>query len=298
MINITNIEKFATHDGPGIRTTVFLKGCPMHCPWCANPETQSIHSVFMYTASKCVACKACINHCPSKALSFVNGHMHYEQKKCILCRTCENVCMQDAISFSGENWKEEDVLEEILKDKDYYDASGGGATFSGGEPFVQFSSLLHLLKMCKQKNISTAVETTGDVPFERIREAEPYLDLFLYDFKHLDNIRLKKVTAGNGKRIKANLTWLLKTCPDKVIVRLPIIPGFNFEEALLKKTFHYLQDLGVKKLHLLPYHTLGKPKYEKMGKLYTLETSMMKEEELSSYRLYAQDLGFDVEIGG
>ena len=298
MINITNIEKFATHDGPSIRTTVFLKGCPMHCPWCANPETQSIHSVFMYTASKCVACKACINHCPSKALSFVNGHMHYEQKKCILCRTCENVCMQDAISFSGENWKEEDVLEEILKDKDYYDASGGGATFSGGEPFVQFSSLLHLLKMCKQKNISTAVETTGDVPFERIREAEPYLDLFLYDFKHLDNIRLKKVTAGNGKRIKANLTWLLKTCPDKVIVRMPIIPGFNFEEALLKKTFHYLQDLGVKKLHLLPYHTLGKPKYEKMGKLYTLETSMMKEEELSSYRLYAQDLGFDVEIGG
>ncbi|WP_115715277.1 glycyl-radical enzyme activating protein [Amedibacterium intestinale] len=298
MINITNIEKFATHDGPGIRTTVFLKGCPMHCPWCANPETQSIHSVFMYTASKCAACKACINHCPSKALSFVNGHMHYEQTKCILCRTCENVCMQDAISFNGENWKEEDVLEEILKDKDYYDASGGGVTFSGGEPFVQFSSLLHLLKMCKQKNISTAVETTGDVPFERIREAEPYLDLFLYDFKHLDNIRLKKVTAGNGKRIKANLTWLLKTCPDKVIVRIPIIPGFNFEEALLKKTFHYLQDLGVKKLHLLPYHTLGKPKYEKMGKLYTMETSMMKEEELSSYRLYAQDLGFDVEIGG
>ncbi|RHO27959.1 glycyl-radical enzyme activating protein [Amedibacterium intestinale] len=298
MINITNIEKFATHDGPGIRTTVFLKGCPMHCPWCANPETQSIHSVFMYTASKCVACKACINHCHSKALSFVNGHMHYEQTKCILCRTCENVCMQDAISFNGENWKEEDVLEEILKDKDYYDASGGGVTFSGGEPFVQFSSLLHLLKMCKQKNISTAVETTGDVPFERIREAEPYLDLFLYDFKHLDNIRLKKVTAGNGKRIKANLTWLLKTCPDKVIVRIPIIPGFNFEEALLKKTFHYLQDLGVKKLHLLPYHTLGKPKYEKMGKLYTMETSMMKEEELSSYRLYAQDLGFDVEIGG
>lgn len=243
MINITNIEKFATHDGPGIRTTVFLKGCPMHCPWCANPETQSIHSVFMYTASKCVACKACINHCHSKALSFVNGHMHYEQTKCILCRTCENVCMQDAISFNGENWKEEDVLEEILKDKDYYDASGGGVTFSGGEPFVQFSSLLHLLKMCKQKNISTAVETTGDVPFERIREAEPYLDLFLYDFKHLDNIRLKKVTAGNGKRIKANLTWLLKTCPDKVIVRIPIIPGFNFEEALLKKTFHYLQDL-------------------------------------------------------
>lgn len=298
MINITNIEKFATHDGPGIRTTVFLKGCPMHCPWCANPETQSIHSVFMYTAFKCAACKACINHCPSKALSFVNGHMHYEQKKCILCRTCENVCMQDAISFSGENWKEEDVLEEILKDKDYYDASGGGVTFSGGEPFVQFSSLLHLLKMCKQKNISTAVETTGDVPFERIREAEPYLDLFLYDFKHLDNIRLKKVTAGNGKRIKANLTWLLKTCPDKVIVRMPIIPGFNFEEVLLKKTFHYLQDLGVKKLHLLPYHTLGKPKYEKMGKLYTMETSMMKEEELSSYRSYAQDLGFDVEIGG
>ena len=298
MINITNIEKFATHDGPGIRTTVFLKGCPMHCPWCANPETQSIHSVFMYTASKCVACKACINHCHSKALSFVNGHMHYEQTKCILCRTCENVCMQDAISFNGENWKEEDVLEEILKDKDYYDASGGGVTFSGGEPFVQFSSLLHLLKMCKQKNISTAVETTGDVPFERIREAEPYLDLFLYDFKHLDNIRLKKVTAGNGKRIKANLTGLLKTCPDKVIVRIPIIPGFNFEEALLKKTFHYLQDLGVKKLHLLPYHTLGKPKYEKMGKLYTMETSMMKEEELSSYRLYAQDLGFDVEIGG
>lgn len=298
MINITNIEKFATHDGPGIRTTIFLKGCPLHCPWCANPETQSMHSVFMYTASKCIGCKRCVNQCPFQALSFVNGRIHHDESKCMFCRTCEDECMQEAINFSGEIWKEEDILEEVLKDQEYYDASGGGVTFSGGEPFVQYSEFLKLLKLCKQKNISTAVETTGDIPLERIKEAQPYLDVFLYDFKHLDDACLKEITGGNGKRIKSNLVWLLQTCPDKVIVRIPIIPNFNFEDTLLKKTFHYLYDLGVKKLHLLPYHTLGKPKYEKMGRVYTMESSMMKEEDLINYCTYAQAIGFDVKIGG
>lgn len=299
MINVTNIERFATHDGPGIRTTVFLKGCPMHCPWCANPETQTIYPELLYNQSKCTGCRMCQMNCEGKAITFSSeGIFGFNRKLCVNCRACEKNCLQDAIEFYGNDMDLDFIMGEVMKDKDYYDNSeGGGITISGGEPFVQLEGLLALLKASKHRGLNTAVETTGNYSLETLKAAEPYIDHFLYDFKHLDDGILKSVAGGNGRMIKENLRYLLEKDPDRVNVRMPIIPGFNFDPVLIKKTLDYLKQIGVKKVNLLPYHTLGKAKYEKMGKKYEMPSKMLYEEELEEYHLYALGLGMESKIG-
>lgn len=299
MIKVTNIERFATHDGPGIRTTVFLKGCPLFCPWCANPETQSMEPELLYTKTKCVGCRACEKNCPTKAITFdEEGVFHYNKDLCIFCGICERSCLYDAIEFQGNDMELESIMEEVMKDKDYYDNSrGGGITVSGGEPFVQIGGLLAILKASKERGINTAVETTGSYPLKTLQIAEPYIDHFLYDFKHLDDDILKEVTGGNGRLIKENLKYLLEKDPDKVNVRMPVIPGFNYDSELIKETLRYLKDLGVKKINLLPYHTLGKFKYEKMGKNYKVSGKMLYEEDLEEFHQYALSLGLESRIG-
>ena len=300
MIRVTNIERFATHDGPGIRTTVFLKGCPMYCPWCANPETQTSYPELLYNESKCIGCRSCEKGCSAKAITFDNnGNFNYNRNLCTDCRACEKNCMQDAIEFYGKDMELDFIMEEVMKDKDYYDNSnGGGITISGGEPFVQLEGLIAILKASKEKGLNTAVETTGNYPLKTLQAAEAYIDHFLYDFKHLDDEVLKKVTGGNGKQIKENLIYLLEMCPDKLTVRMPIIPGFNFDSALIKKTLQYLQQLGVKNVNLLPYHTLGKAKYEKLGRVYRMSEKMLHEEDLEEYHQYALKIGLESRIGG
>lgn len=299
MIKVTNIERFATHDGPGIRTVIFLKGCPLYCPWCANPETQSSRLELFYTRSKCVRCRACEQSCKQQAIHFdEQGIFHYDHKKCIYCMECEKACLYDALEFHGKPMTLDSIMEEVLKDKDYYDNSeGGGVTVSGGEPFVQLDGLIAILKASKSYGLNTAVETTGNYSLETLQSAEPYIDHFLYDFKHFDNKILKEVTGGNGKQIKSNLKYLLQKDAAKVNVRMPIIPGFNYEYDLIIQTLDYLNDIGVKKVNLLPYHTLGKPKYEKMGISYTLPSKMLKEQNLEEYHQYALNLGMESKIG-
>lgn len=298
MINVTNIERFATHDGPGIRTTVFLKGCPLHCPWCANPETQSVKSTMFHHKAKCVGCQACAQACAKQAITFVDGSFRYDEHRCVRCFACEQACLNDAIEFQGKGMELEDIMAEIRKDKDYYENSHGGVTFSGGEAFVQSDALWELLKACKQEGYATAVETTGNYSKERLIRMLPLIDLFLYDFKHLDDAELFRVTGGNGALIKENLQYLLKVDPQKVIVRMPIIPGFNYEETLIRDTLAYLKSIGVWQVNLLPYHTLGKVKYEKMGQTYTMDAKMLQKEDLEPFLAYAKELGLHANIGG
>lgn len=300
MIRVTNIERFATHDGPGIRTTVFLKGCPLYCPWCANPETQTSYPELLYNESKCIVCRSCEKSCGTKAITFDdNGTFHYNRNLCTDCLACEKNCMQDAIEFYGKDMELDIIMEEVMKDKDYYDNSdGGGITVSGGEPFVQLEGLIAILRASKERGLNTAVETTGNYSLKALQAAEPYIDHFLYDFKHLDDEVLKRITGGNGKQIKENLIYLVKMCPDKLTVRMPIIPGFNFDSALIKKTLGYLQQLGVKNVNLLPYHTLGKAKYEKLGRVYQMTDKMLHEEDLEEYHQYALKIGLESRIGG
>ena len=297
MIEITNIERFATHDGPGIRTTVFFKGCPLHCPWCANPETQKMEPAFFYTQNKCVHCQTCIMNCPMHALHFEQDWLHWDEQKCIHCQTCVENCLKDAIEFQGHPTTVEAILEEVLKDKAYYDNSNGGMTVSGGEPLVQKENLIVLLKAAKEAGLNTAIETTGNYSLQSLQDVMPYVDTFLYDFKHPDDEILKEVTGGNGALIKSNLKYLLSRRADRVNVRMPIIPGFNYDSDTIKAAIDYVYSIGAKKINLLPYHSLGKPKFEKMNREYNLPTEMMQKKDLEEYHQYALSLGMESKIG-
>lgn len=294
MIRISNIEKFATHDGPGIRTTVFLKGCPLHCPWCANPETWSMEPVLMHDERKCIACKTCMHVCMQQAISFP---FQWDMTKCMYCKKCEEYCLQDAISFAGKDMEIEDVVYEVLKDKDYYEQSNGGVTISGGEPFMQFDAFLELIKQCKANGLHVSVETTGNYSLDALKEALPYVDLFLMDLKHLDAQKLKEVTGGNLDLILNNFTYLAKNCSEKVIVRMPVIPRFN--DDICEDVIKFCASLKLSEVNLLSFHTMGKNKWNQLNKEFLYDQDkMMNRNDLTPYIDIGKQLGVYVKIGG
>lgn len=296
MINIFNIEKFATHDGPGIRTTVFLKGCPLHCPWCANPESWSIHPVLMYDERKCQHCLRCMKSCPKQALSFEGG-FHYEESQCIHCHHCEDICLTGALSYAGKEIDIKDIVKEVLKDKDYFENSQGGVTISGGEPFLQFDAFLKLIQELKIEGLHIAVETTGNYKKDYLVKALPYIDLFLFDMKHIDGKKLKEVTGGNIDVIMNNLKYILEKAPEKVVMRVPVIPGFN--DDVIYDIIDLAISMSIQEIDLLPYHSLGKNKWEQLQKHYfNNELKMMVKEELEKYRLYVENKKIKLKIGG
>ena len=298
MINVFNIEKFATHDGPGIRTAVFLKGCHLHCPWCANPESWAITPTFMYDQRKCVGCLSCVNQCEHHALRFENGILH-DSQVCVGCRKCEDVCLKEAIHFAGKQSTIDDVLKEILKDKDYFDESNGGVTISGGEPFLQFDAFLKLVKACKAKGLHVAVETTGSYSQEWVKEAFDYIDLFLLDLKHIDADKLKKVTGGNLQQVLDNIAYITSKDVSKIIIRVPVIPYFNYDEKTLHQILNTAKAYHIQEVNLLPYHTLGKNKWDQMHQTYQLgNEKMLDKKALQAYVEYGETIGVKVKLGG
>ena len=294
MIRISNIEKFATHDGPGIRTTVFLKGCFLHCPWCANPETWKSEPVLMHDAKKCVECKTCMHVCERGAISFP---FQWDMDKCIYCKKCENYCLQDAISFAGKDMEINEVIKEVLKDKDYFDQSNGGITISGGEPFMQLDAFLELIKQCKNNGLHVAVETTGNYCLDTLKEALSYIDLFLMDLKHLDAQKLKDITGGNLDLILNNFKYLAQHCPNKVIVRMPVIPRFN--DDICEDVIRFCANLKLSEVNLLPFHTMGKSKWNQLNKEFMYDKDkMMDRNDLTPYIDVGKQLGVYVKIGG
>ena len=294
MIRISNIEKFATHDGPGIRTTVFLKGCFLHCPWCANPETWKSEPVLMHDAKKCVECKTCMHVCERGAISFP---FQWDMDKCIYCKKCENYCLHDAISFAGKDMEINEVIKEVLKDKDYFDQSNGGITISGGEPFMQLDAFLELIKQCKNNGLHVAVETTGNYCLDTLKEALPYIDLFLMDLKHLDAQKLKDITGGNLDLILNNFKYLAQHCPNKVIVRMPVIPRFN--DDICEDVIRFCANLKLSEVNLLPFHTMGKSKWNQLNKEFMYDKDkMMDRNDLTPYIDVGKQLGVYVKIGG
>lgn len=294
MIRISNIEKFATHDGLGIRTTVFLKGCFLHCPWCANPETWKSEPVLMHDAKKCVECKTCMHVCERGAISFP---FQWDMDKCIYCKKCENYCLQDAISFAGKDMEINEVIKEVLKDKDYFDQSNGGITISGGEPFMQLDAFLELIKQCKNNGLHVAVETTGNYCLDTLKEALPYIDLFLMDLKHLDAQKLKDITGGNLDLILNNFKYLAQHCPNKVIVRMPVIPRFN--DDICEDVIRFCANLKLSEVNLLPFHTMGKSKWNQLNKEFMYDKDkMMDRNDLTPYIDVGKQLGVYVKIGG
>ncbi|MDO5479861.1 MAG: glycyl-radical enzyme activating protein [Clostridia bacterium] len=262
---ISKIQHFSLGDGPGIRTTVFMQGCNLNCPWCHNPETISQKPAILCYKTKCTLCGLCGKVCPNNAISFKNGERVVDKSLCNLCGNCEELCPEDAILISGKEMTAEEVFCEIMKDSDFYSDSGG-VTFSGGEPMLQADFCAEVAKMCKDKNIHILIDTAGCVPYKNFEKVIPYCDMFYFDIKACDEEEFLKTCGGSLSLVKENLKRLLKD--SNVVVRMPIIPGYNNNEEYIKRCGEFLGELNVKRADLLPFHRMGKNKYDGLGLSY------------------------------
>jgi pyruvate formate lyase activating enzyme len=257
---VFNIQRFSVHDGPGIRTTIFLKGCPGRCPWCHNPESQSPRPELVTFPERCIACGSCREVCPRET----------DPARCTACGACVDPCPADARQIAGRQMRVAEVMAVVERDRLFYDESGGGVTFSGGEPFAQPRFLLALLRAAKANGLRTVVDTCGFVSRDVLLAAAPLVDLFLYDLKTLDPIRHREVVGLPLAPILDNLD-LLATTDAHVWIRVPIVPGFTDDPSALAEAARIAQgNLAVRRVHLLPYHASGGGKFARLGREYAL----------------------------
>ncbi len=250
---IFDIIRSSFADGPGIRTTVFLKGCSLNCAWCHNPEGISPHPQMMLYRDKCDSCGKCAEICPNM------------QKSCDLCGKCIDVCPKNARKLSGRLYSAEEIFLEVKKDKIFYSSTGGGVTFSGGEAVLYPDFLAEVLSLCKKEGIHTAVDTSGHAPWENFERILPYTDLFLYDIKHMDSEMHKKYTGAGNSLILSNLARLFELGAN-IHIRIPIIPDINDSEENILAVKNFLSPYSPEKIELLPYHILGEGKYDALSK--------------------------------
>ena len=269
------VKRMAVHDGDGIRTTVFFKGCPLRCLWCHNPEGLSARPELSYFPEKCVLCGACGAVCPSHT---VNGTHSFDRSSCIVCGKCEAVCPQEALQVQGKTVTVQELLPELLADRDFYEASGGGVTLSGGECLMQAPFCAELLKALKKQGIRTAVDTSGFVPRTALEQVLPYTDVFLYDVKAADSEVHRRCTGQPNERILENLRWL-DSVGASIEVRIPYVPCHNDGEipaiAQILTRLHHLT-----KVRLLPYHNFAGSKYTALGLPDTLPPQLPEKDAL------------------
>ena len=296
---ILDIKKYAIHDGPGIRTTVFFKGCPLACRWCHNPEGLNISEQHIHRPERCLACGDCIELCPQHALNPSGNSSFLDDEKCILCRTCVSHCPSEAHEFIGINMSVDAVVAEIQKDVIFYDQSKGGVTFSGGEPLMQPEFLLGLLSACGSLDLHRTVDTTGYADAQLLLKVADHTDLFLYDLKHMDPARHREYTGVSNEKILNNLKLLTGRGAD-VNVRIPVIPGFNMDDENIERTGSFILSLaGVNMVSLLPYHSAAAGKYSRLGiHCYNAEISVPNDRDLLNIADRLERLGLQVNIGG
>lgn len=261
---VFNIQKFCLQDGPGIRTTVFLKGCPLHCAWCHNPESHFEKSIVLYDREKCVACGRCGETCQNRAHVFEIEHT-IDREKCITCGACVEVCGYDALELAGKEMTVDEVILEVLKDRAFYENSGGGLTLSGGEPLLQFDFSYELLRQARLNGINTCVETCGFASTEKIIKIAEVTDFFLYDWKLTDDRLHKEYTGVSNSLILKNLQ-MIDSLGAKIVLRCPIIPEINDTEQHFEGIARVANSLkNILRVEVEPYHSLGNEKYRKIG---------------------------------
>lgn len=290
---IFNIQKYSIHDGPGIRTVVFFKGCPLSCLWCSNPESQDNKLQIMCDKTKCTQCLHCIDVCQNDAISINNNQIQINSNNCISCFACKNSCPNKALSIEGKFLTLSDVMKEVMKDEMFYEESNGGVTLSGGEVLMQHEFASQLLKLLKEKNIHTAIETTGYTSSETFSKFIQNVDLLLFDIKHYDREKHFKVTNVYNHLIINNLKIAIDNGKD-VIIRIPVIPNINSNLEDAKGFCELLKSVNVKKVNLLPFHQFGQQKYELLNKYYTFKNiQQLHEEDLLEYKNIFVENGFD-----
>lgn len=280
-LNVFDLQRFALHDGPGIRTVVFLKGCPLDCIWCHNPESKSTKPQLAYLPQKCIGCRACEMECPAGVHTFtVSGQHTVSFQKCTGCGKCVTTCPNMALKVFGKRMFPEEIMRIVARDKDFYIRSKGGLTVSGGEPMLQFVGLRELLKLVKEEGIHVCLDTSGYAPSEQYREIAEYVDSFLYDYKLTDTDDHKKFTGVGNSLVLKNLA-LLDSLGKEIILRCPIIPGINtytsHYKAIAEISNRYK---AVKEVNIMAYHNMAKGKAEQIGSSYALpETRTIEEKE-------------------
>lgn len=297
---IFDIKRYAINDGPGIRITIFLKGCPLSCKWCHNPESQSPEVQKFYTASKCIGTKDCIEVCPNHALTLTPNGIVTDYNACKLCGKCADACPTKAIEMSGKMYGINELVEIIERERVHIDQSGGGVTFSGGEPLMHPEFLIELLKACGEKNLHRTVDTSGFAKTKILLEVVKHTDLFLYDLKLMDSEKHKKWTGVDNQLILKNLKVLAESGAN-INIRIPLIKNVNSDEKELTKMARFVADLPGEKptVNLLPYHNFAVNKNRKLGSEYK-EYEMAEPPELEQLRAVKifKKFGLVAEIGG
>lgn len=295
---IFNIQKFSIHDGPGIRTTVFFKGCPLNCLWCHNPESKESGKQILYDSEKCVLCGTCVKVCPKSAIKIENNILSTDLNKCDFCNLCCVYCIHGARQIAGREYTVDEVLKEVLKDRVFYESSNGGVTVSGGEPLKYIDFVEELFIKLKEEKIHTAVDTSGAVNFQCLERIAKCTDLFLYDIKLMDEEKHIKFIGDSNKKILENLERLSKI-HNNIIVRMPIIEGVNADIDHIEKTIDFIKELNIKKVNLIPYHDIAKHKYKKLGMHYDEEKmSKPSNEKMKYFKEIFERKGYEVKIGG
>lgn len=295
---IMNIQKYSIHDGPGIRTTVFFKGCPLRCWWCHNPESLRCKHQVMFFEERCTGCGICAKRCPQNAIT-MNGKIPVvDQSKCNLCGHCTDFCFNNAREYVGKDVTVKELMDEIKKDEMFYDESNGGATFSGGEPLVQVDFLNEVLKACNERRIHTTVDTSGYSSWENLKKIADKVDLFLYDLKFIKNDKHKKYIGVSNEGILENLKNL-SDLGSNIYVRMPIIAGINDDDEHIEGSIEFLSDLNILQVNLLPYHKMGMDKYSRLEMEYKL-SGMEKptDERMAEIADQFKKSGIKVKIGG
>jgi pyruvate formate lyase activating enzyme len=303
---VTHIQRYSIHDGPGIRTVVFFKGCPLSCLWCCNPETQSFKPELEFIKNLCQQCGQCVKICPEKAVNselFCPEQAKIDHQKCTVCGKCALVCPSGALKIIGEEMEAEAILTLIKKDGAFYRRSGGGVTLSGGEPLFQPDFAIQLLRACHNLNINTAIETCGLAAQNIFEQTLPFTDLFLYDIKNLEPLKHQRLTGASNELILSNLRWLRKKNAH-VILRLPLIPGLNMDKENLQSVSRLVNDLGIEEVNLMPFHQMGKDKYSHLGRDYQLAEQIelrldeKQKKNLVDFQEYLRSEKVNVVIGG
>ena len=295
---IFNIQKFCVHDGPGIRTTVFFKGCPLNCQWCHNPESQSFQRELLLNPEKCGYCGRCEKICAQSAMKVTETTVSHDPKRCVLCEKCVDYCVNNAREIAGKEYTVSELMKEIEKDRPFYEQSGGGVTLSGGEVLSQIDFVEELVKACAQQGISVAIDTCGYAPFSSFERILNNVDVFLYDLKIMDSELHRQYTGQDNSLILDNLRRLSANNAN-IILRLPLIDEINTTDKNINEVIYFCKNFTISTVNLLPYHNIGRGKYRRLNRRYGDEAfACPTDERLAEIQSKLEQAGFKVKIGG
>jgi pyruvate formate lyase activating enzyme len=298
---IFNVQHYSIHDGPGIRTTIFLKGCPLRCLWCQNPESQAVRPELFFNRDRCQGCGKCVEVCPEHAIEIADGKSRTNRNLCKASGECAQVCPNDARNIMGKYVTAGEVFKQVAADAIFYQRSGGGVTLSGGEPLTQPQFAISLLKLCREAAIHTTMDTCGYAGWETAQRVLEYVDLVLYDFKHMDPVEHRKLTGVSNELILDNAKKICHELSIPMLARVPIAPGLNDSVENIQATARFIAtELGDSvKVHLLPYHRLGEAKYERLEKpSQSVSIDPPADEHIAELQKIVESFGLTTLIGG